>query len=149
MKHFPNSYPYLNKHGVEFTKKQVEDLAREILTYHRKKTLDFGLELSYIILWAMETAENHEAFKGISIDLGAKAAYRAYYMARKHIETFEIVDDAMMDKTFGTSIEALNMRIDAARALGDTTLEDLDSMSKVARFRAISKARLELAEGGH
>lgn len=73
---FPRSYPYLNEHGLAFTKSTLEMAAGYFLKIKTPKTLDLGLEIAYIMLWTMEKATDHLHFIKLTHSLVLQATKR-------------------------------------------------------------------------
>lgn len=145
MKTFPQSWPYLNKHGVELDLNEIKLTIRE--TYKRSKGIDFGLELVYILIWAIDNVKVKEAFRGVVISLALKAEKRNIHMEKKSLLTLGGLDDYdFVDETFGNSEEAMILRLDAKSLFEQVELEALDNLHKVARFRAINKVKRKLKE---
>jgi hypothetical protein len=125
MRSFPTSYPYSNSVGLELNEQDVEALAETFLNPHKPKTLEFGLELSYIILWGMSKAKDFNHLISIVGWLFNRAVKRS---PRKKDETDDllhrIIDPSSIDRE-DRILEAL----DVQKAVGG--LEGVDRMIKL------------------
>jgi len=140
LKTFPNSYPYLNKHGVSFSKRDLEITARFILKSFGENARNKGLELSLIILWAMGECDNEETFLGLVASSFARSARWSSRNDLKFSLYGELYEDEI-DKTLLESDKTVLNLIDFERLLESEPKAALalTQGSKDAKYRAIKK----------
>ncbi len=70
---FPTSYPYSTNAGWSITSQELSDLADKLLTSNKPLSENFGLELAYIMLWALDRAETKTNFVSLTTGLFFRA----------------------------------------------------------------------------
>lgn len=140
MRSFPTSYPYSNRVGLTIDKDELEALSELFLNSSKPKTLDLGLELSYIILWGLSKATDVDHLMKLVGGLFYRTIKRS---PKKQDSTDEllhrIIDPISLDKE-DRILETLDMR----KALGGseaveqlTTSRSRDRLKKLYQLKKL------------
>lgn len=140
-KKFPESYPYSNKHGLVFTRETLNLVAEYFLNRKKPRSLDIGLELSYILLWTMEKATDHLHFIKLTYFFFKKIIRRKNPNKLNSSGSDELLDRIIDPETYETSNNILRS-VDVERIVGDESrIEEIARMRARDRNKEIEKLR--------
>jgi len=143
LKKFPKCWPYSNNLGLVLEKEELNKIIQDILDYFSPRSIEFGLELTYIILWGMEVATSTPMFTKVVSRLFARALLRSIPVAKKYGKTLPYEEGSQLDlwcEDFENKIilqESFNALVEHKY-----TLKELMQKDRIARHRIIKKLTL-------
>jgi len=93
MKTFPTQYPFSNRQGVTFDKEFLERIAGGVFKAFGELARSKGLELSYVMMWAMEECNDINTFPALVGSSFIRAAKWPSRMDIKFALLAELDDD--------------------------------------------------------
>jgi len=144
-KQFPQSYPYLTKSGLVITKELLEELIKELFLTTGEKGLEFGLEMSYMLLWAMDNIEDEDKLFEQSIKMFKSITRRSPSSApnKGHREIGPEEWESMLGHV---DLEETEIRIDIKNIEKKAGMK-LADMSRVAKYRLLQKLKGKMETG--
>lgn len=147
MKSFPKSSRFSNKHGLQFTTREINILASDLLNDFSPKGLDFGLELTYILLWAVSNCKNKNTMYELSATIYRKVIKHKMYSGSRSTDDMstEDLDENWPDESKTAFEERTLMFIDFDNLFGmTTTIEELADMDRRRRSEMVAKLKAKL-----
>lgn len=134
----PISFPYSNKHGQTFTELDVSNVAYNTLRkYAPRKGLDFGLELWYVILWAMD--EVHEGGV-VGLEKLVRTVFYRTTGRKTYDERLKSYEELPEDLPKHEDHSVRELRI-SYEQLTELPMIDLLALDKKAKQRMVAKLR--------
>ena len=138
-KKFPESYPYFNKHGMAFTAQSLNLVAKYFLERRKPLSLEFGIEISYILLWCMEKAKDPLHF----IKLASFYFRKMVRMKHKRpINTNSELLERILEPDSYTLEDRVLKKVDIHRTIGDDDrVQELLDLRSRDRKKEIEKLK--------
>lgn len=141
MKTFPKSWPYLNNKGFEIDLEVIDKIVINIFKRFNKKSLDFGLELAYIILWALDQAESKEHLEKLVAVVMLRAIQKGLSYEKRRVSPEIPLVENMVHQEATNTLDRLTLEtlLDP-----EYTIEEVLEQDRRVRHRTISKVRRKL-----
>ena len=144
---FPKSWPCLTSNDLTISKEFIDELIVEMFTFFKPKGLDFGLELSYIILWAFDNCKSIGTFSNLVAVLFGRAIRRGVAEERrqtqKNLELFDVHMDTM---TANLEEEIINRITIESLTHGCYTTEEVVDLDRRIRHKVVGKMKRRIKE---
>jgi len=138
-KKFPESYPYFNEHGMAFTAESLNLVAKYFLQRRKPLSLEFGIEISYILLWCMDKATDALHFIKLSSYFYKKMIRMKH---KKPINTNAELLERILDPESYTLEDRVIRKLDVRRVIGDEErIQELVQMRSRDRYKEIEKLK--------
>ena len=141
MKTFPKSWPYLNNKGFEIDIEVINKIVINIFKRFNKKSLDFGLELAYIILWALDQAESKEHLEKLVSVVMVRAIKKGMSYEKRRVSIEIPLVEHLVHQEAADILDLLTLEnlLDP-----EYTIEEILEQDRRVRHRTISKIRRKL-----
>ena len=138
-KSFPKSYPYFNKHGVAFTKESLNLIGKYFINRRKPISLEFGIEICYILLWSMERATDTLHFIKLTSYFFKKMVRRRQ---KRPVGTNSDVLERILDPASYHIETDILKKVDIDRIVGDENrIQELVQMRSRDRYKEIEKLK--------
>ncbi len=145
MKSFPESYPYLTKGGILLTEKEINTVAKNVFEYFGHRALEFGLELTYLLMWVLDNLKTKDSFERVSMRLFSRVIRNP--PARPMV--YRELDDNFVDARILNTEEKLLMRHDLLNHLDQyDSIEGIMETDKHTKRKLLLKLKNRLAQRG-
>lgn len=133
-KKFPESYPYFNKHGVAFTEETLGLMGKYFLERRKPLSLEFGIEICYILLWSMERATDTLHFVKLTSYFFKKMIRRKH---KKPTGTNSDLLERILDPESFHLENNILKKIDVDRIVGDE-----DRIQEIVQMRSRDRSKV-------
>lgn len=145
-KSFPISYPYFNEHGVSFSLDEVNGYVIYLLEKFKPRSVEYGVELAYLLLWILDNAYHKRSVEGLLTVLFARIVRRGTFETtskyRAQADIPEQVDESVLH-----DFEVLEYKLAFEQLVGDEyTIEDLLAEDRRKRHVIIKKLQRRIQE---
>lgn len=139
---FPESKIFLNKHGVEFCQRDLEETAARIFKVFGSRAEQRGLELAYILLWALEKCSD----KTIFLLMVSKVFARASRWPDRNLIKLRVKDmfeQEIVDELESTLEDRVLRKLDFEKLIKERPKEfyKTHSSNRMERHRAIQELK--------
>ena len=149
MKRFPESFNFSNEHGLTFTRREINDIAADLLEQFSPQGLEFGLELTYLILWAVNISKCKTTVYALIATVFRRVVKCKLYSGRRStlLDDTDDLDEAIVDAESLGREERLLMYLDFESIFGRTdSLKELQEMDRRRRSERLEQMRKKVEE---
>lgn len=146
-KSFPESYPYSNEHGIEFTAEDMRLYSEQLFEKFKPRSHHFGVEMAGLLIWLINNAKYKDKADHLLSVIFSRIVRRSTFDEASRRLNHKEVDEQLIDPSVINDFQMLEGRIMFSQLAGDDIeLDDLIKEDRRKRTRIIARLKNRLKE---